>query len=171
MLTDDQLTSQLRDAFHGATDDLRYAGRVPAPRNRLALGVPTVASAAVLATLTVVWAANGSDDPAPAPEARPTSSAHRHLVTSRIQVAGFTLQGSGPADDLQLAVGAPLPDDAAPISAPEGAKAWVGTTPSGEHGLWVQAPTRNDGAMFAVLSPTWSLDQLTDLFHHGAPPR
>ena len=61
-----------------------------------------------------------------------------------------------------------VPAAATPISAPEGVKAWVGTDPeSGDHALWVDAPTRNEGHLFALLSPTWTTDQLTDLFHNG----
>jgi len=56
MLTDDQLTTQLRAAFRDATDDLRYAGRVPTPRNPYAVAAPAAASVAVVATLAGVWA-------------------------------------------------------------------------------------------------------------------
>lgn len=176
MLTDDDLTTELRAAFHGATDDLRYAGRVPAPRNRVAVGVPLAASAAVVATLAVVWA--NAPETAEAPVATPPSESPLtggyapRIVHAKIRIAGFALAGTGPADDLYAKVGADvaLPDGARPIDAPEGVKAWVGTDPrTGDHGVWVEAPTRNAGALFAVLSPTWTTQQLADLFHHGQP--
>lgn len=170
MLTDDQLTTQLRDAFHDATDDLRYAGRVPRPRSPLAVAAPVAASVAVVATLAGVWATSGSDEPVRTPQAHQGQPAKPHLVTSKIQVAGFAFSGTGPADDLYAMLQPHgLPDDATPIDAPAGVKAWVGTdAASGDHGVWVEAPTRNDGGLFAVLSPTWTIQQLTDLFY-GEP--
>ena len=167
MLTDDDLTTELRAAFRDATGDLRYAGRVPAPRSRLALGVPLAASAAVVATLAVVWANAPEDAGAPVADPPATSHAPSHVVHAKIRVAGFALSGTGPADDLHWSASVPLPDDATPIDAPEGVQAWVGTA-GAEHGLWVVAPTRNEGDLFVVLSPTWSTDQLEDLFVNGS---
>jgi hypothetical protein len=79
--------------------------------------------------------------------------------------------GEQPADDLYAVMNpGQVPGDATPIDAPAPAKAWVGTDPeTGDQALWVDAPTRNGGNLFALLSPTWTTDQLADLFHHGEP--
>lgn len=170
MLTDDDLTTELRAAFRDATGDLRYAGKVPTPRNRLALGVPLAASAAVVATLAVVWA-NASDAPAPEPEAVPPVGSHTPRVTDRIEVAGFSvsyLARETRTNDLYAVDGVSLPDDAQPIDAPAGVRAWIGKDPgTGDLGVWVETPTRNGGELFAVLSPSWTLEQLADLLRHG----
>ncbi|KQW47079.1 hypothetical protein ASC77_18015 [Nocardioides sp. Root1257] len=173
-MTDDDLTRQLGGAFRDATDDLEYAGRVPTPRSAVAtVGVPLASTAAVVAALAVVWAsAPGTDDPTPPTTAGPSAVAPP-IVTRTIEVAGFSFsyRGEARADDLyaRMSPGA-VPEDAQPIDAPDGVQAWVGTDPqSGDHALYVDAPTRNGGKLFALLSPTWTAEQLTDLFLHGQP--
>lgn len=184
MLTDDDLGRQLSGAFHHASDDLTYAGRVPAPRSTITtIGVPLATSAAVVAALAVVWAASpDTDDPAPpiaggpsvSSTPSPTAPAPR-LVTEKIEVAGFTFSyrhaaGDSLVDDLYGDMHVTVPADAKPVDAPEGVKAWVGVDPdSGDHAIYVDAPTRNGGQVFALLSPTWTEDQLVDLFHNGRP--
>ncbi|MEP9362532.1 hypothetical protein ABLE68_06160 [Nocardioides sp. CN2-186] len=176
MLTDEDLTRQLSAGYRDTTDHLSYAGKVPAPRSIPRLAVPVGATVAAAAVLTVVATTATDDSPAPTPppSAAPSVSAHPKLVTSTIKVAGYTFTyrhavGDERADDLYAVMNpGSVPDDATPISAPSPAKAWVGTDPeSGDHALWVDAPTRNDGQLFEMLSPTWTTDQLADLFHNG----
>ena len=181
MLTDDDLTRQLGSAFRGATDDLAYAGRVPTPRRpAYVLAVPAAATVAAAAVLVVAGTELG-DGPA-APEAGSTHSvapgtAGTPVVTDRIEVAGFTFSyrhvaGDERADDLYgvMHPGGGVPEDARPIEAPEGIRAWVGTYgEAGDNAVFVEAPTRNGGQLFAIASPTWSPDQLVDLFYNGSP--
>ncbi|GAA4701862.1 hypothetical protein [Nocardioides conyzicola] len=183
MLTDDDLSRQLGGAFRDASGDLQYAGRVPAPRSAITtVGVPLASSAAVVAALAVVWAsASGTDDAVPPTAGGPTASVAPttptapRLVTEKVEVAGFTFSyrhaaGDGLADDLYGDMHVTVPADAKPVDAPEGVKAWVGVDPdSGDHAIYVDAPTRNGGEVFALLSPTWTEDQLVDLFHNGRP--
>jgi hypothetical protein len=179
MLTDDQLTTQLRAAFRDATDDLRYAGRVPTPRNPYAVAVPAAASVAVVATLAGVWATSGPDEPVRTPQAHPSQAAHR-MITSTIHVAGYTFSyrhaaGVEGDDDLRAVTNpGAAPADAKPVDPPAGAidgvRAWVGTDPaSGDNAIWVQSPSRNDGRVFALMSSSWSQDELVDLFRSGSP--
>jgi hypothetical protein len=180
MLTDDDLTRQLRGAYRAATEDVGYAGAVPAPRRTAPAAVPVAATAVASAALAGAWVL-APDDPVAPPSATgaPSPSAPTHhaarMVTDTIRVAGFTFRyrhaASQPAGTL-YAVHDPgrVPDDATPISAPDGVRAWVGKdAPSGDAALWVKAPTRNGGALFALMSPTWTTDELADLFHHGDP--
>jgi hypothetical protein len=181
-LTDGDLAALLRDGYDDATRDLRYAGRVPRPRHPMAVALPVAATVAAAAVLGAVWAS--SPDGAPAPEATPSSPSTQHhdpapVSTAKLHVAGYTFRyrtsAGGPADDL-YAVQNPgaAPGDATPVDPPAGAvdgvKAWVGTDPvTGDNAIWVQSPTRNEGDVFALESPTWSSDQLVDLFLHGEP--
>lgn len=178
MLTDYDLTRQLGGAFRDVTDDLEYAGRVPTPRSAVAtVGVPLASTAAVVAALAVVWAsAPGTDETTPpTADGRPSTSATTDpaapaVVTRSIEVAGFTFsyRGEPRADDLYADGHTTVPDDAQAIDAPSGVEAWIGVDPaSGDNAVYVKAPTRNGGQVFAVLSPTWTQDQLVDLFRHG----
>jgi hypothetical protein len=181
MLTDDDLSRQLGGAFRDASGDLQYAGRVPAPRSAIAtFGVPLATSAAVVAALAAVWAASPDTDVAPPPSADgPTTTvtppSTPRTVTEKVEVAGFTFSyrhaaGDALADDLYGDMHVTVPADAKPVDAPEGVKAWVGVDPdSGNHAIYVDAPTRNGGRVFALMSPTWTEDQLVDLFHNGQP--
>jgi hypothetical protein len=186
MLTDDDLTRQLGGAFRDAAGDLEYAGRVPAPRNAAAtLGVPLAATAVAATALAAVWASStGTDDgavppsaggpTASAPATRATTAAPK-AVTRTIEVAGFTFSyrsaaGDSRADDLYADGHVTVPDGAKPVDAPTGVQAWIGADPtSGDNAIYVKAPTRNGGRVFALLSPTWTQDQLVDLFHNGRP--
>lgn len=179
MLTDDDLTRQLEDAFRASATDLAYAGRVPIARRSPSAGWLALPAIATAATLVVTGSTHDGSAPA-APEAggAPSTSAGPHLVAETITVAGYTFSyrhaagDSGPADDLYAALDvAAVPDGATPVDgAPSGVQAWVGTDPeSGDHALYVKAPTRNGGRLFAVLSPTWTEGQLSQLFLHGDP--
>ena len=183
MLTDDDLSRQLGGAFRESTEDVTYAGRVPTPRSAATtIGVPLASTAAVVAALAVVWASAPDTDDATPPTAAPSATPAPtpdapapKLVTEKIEVAGFTFSyrhaaGETRADDLYADGHVTVPDDATPIEAPEGVKAWLGKDPeSGDNAVYVKAPTRNGGVVFALLSPTWTTDQLADLFHNGDP--
>ncbi|CAI9400623.1 hypothetical protein [Nocardioides sp. T2.26MG-1] len=178
MLTDDDLTRQLGAAFRGATDDLEYAGRVPTPRRpAYVLALPAAATVATAAALVVAGAGTPHDTPhPPAAVTSPSTSPSTRVVTDRVEVAGFTFSyrhvaGDARVDDLYgvMHPGA-VPEDARPIEAPEGVHAWVGTyAATGDNALFVEAPTRNGGDLFAIASPTWTPDELVDLFHNGSP--
>jgi len=182
MLTDDDLTRQLGGAFRASTGDLEYAGRVPVPRSAAAtVVVPLASTAAAAAALAFVWAsAPATDDAVPPSADGPTASAPATsptptVVTETLEVAGFTFTyrstgGDARADDLYADGRVTVPDDAEPIDAPSGVQAWIGVDPtSGDNAVYVTAPTRNDGRTFAILSPTWTKEQLVDLFRHGQP--
>ena len=181
MLTDDDLTRQLGSAFRDATDDLTYAGRVPTPRRpALLVAVPAAATVAAAATLVVAATGSPSGD-APVSRATPThhatsgadASASGTVVTDEIEVAGFTLRyqrTAGEPDPIRLVDGLEVPADARSVSAEPPAQAWVGTDPStGDAALWLKAPTRNEGRLFALVSSVWTQDQLVDLLHNGSP--
>ncbi|KRC48948.1 MULTISPECIES: hypothetical protein [unclassified Nocardioides] len=177
MLTDDDLTRQLEAAFREASADLRYDRRVPTARRTPSTGWLAVPAVATVAALAV---AGGADEsPAPAPEAGhgPTATPGPRWTTDTVTVAGYTFTyrhapGERLVDDLHADLSpARPPDDATAIAgAPAEVDAWVGTDPdSGQHALWVEAPTRNGGRLFALLSPSWTEDQLKDLFLNGEP--
>lgn len=178
MLTDDDLTRQLGGAFRDATGDLQYAGKVPTPRSPIVtVGVPLASTAAAVAALAVVWAsAPGTDETtSPRADGSPSTSASPEaggpaVVTHSIKVAGFSYsyRGGERADDLYALTHVTVPDDAKPIESAGTGEAWIGVDPtSGDNAVYVKAPTRNAGQVFAVLSPTWTQDQLVDLYRHG----
>ncbi|GAW48755.1 MULTISPECIES: hypothetical protein [unclassified Nocardioides] len=185
MLTDDDLTRQLGSAFREEAGDLEYAGRVPTLRRTGAVALPIAATAAVAGVLVAVAATNADDPvgpgttiagPSSGTGTSPGAAATPRLVTDTIEIAGYTYTyqhavGEQLADDLYAVMNpGEVPADARPLDAPAPARAWVGTDPtSGDTALWVEAPTRNGGHLFALLSPTWTTDQLADLFHHGEP--
>ncbi|MFC6342117.1 hypothetical protein ACFP8W_09020, partial [Nocardioides hankookensis] len=103
-------------------------------------------------------------------DATTTSPSAPEVVTRTIEVAGFVFsyRGEPRADDLYADGHVTVPDDATSIDAPSGVEAWIGVDPaSGDNAVYVKAPTRNGGEVFAVLSPTWTQDQLVDLFRNG----
>jgi hypothetical protein len=184
MLTDDDLTRQLGGAFRDATADLEYGGRVPAPRTTAAtIGVPLASTAAVVAALAVVWASSpDTEDTAPpsadgpSASAAPSTAAPAHaaeLVTDTIEVAGFTFSyrhapGQPAAEVIHVFVPDGLPDGVRPVDVPEPSKAWVGTDPrSGEVAIYLKAPSRFDGRLFGVSSPSLSEDQMITFLHTG----
>jgi hypothetical protein len=171
MLTDDHLTRELGAAFREATQDLGYAGQVPTPRRTPLLLVPAVALSAT-AVVLVAGSLGDSQVAQPAMLPHPTAAAQPRLVTDTVTFAGYTFS-------YQRRLGAPDPlrAELAPHGLPEGvrkvavdgpAKAWVGTDPSsGDTALYVRAPTRNGGRLFALLSSTWTEDELVHLLHTG----
>ncbi|GAA0264664.1 hypothetical protein [Cryptosporangium japonicum] len=177
MLTDDDLSRRLETAFSNATSGLTYTGTVPEARRTPSAGwlaLPVVAAVGVgLSALTTHPAPNPPSTSQPmsdAPVAHPAP-----MVTDTVTLAGLTLTYRHPAgepDPLRSSPDpGPVPEDARPITAPDGVRAWVGTDPkSGDAALWVEAPTRNEGRLFALYSSVWTQDQLAELFHSGSTP-
>jgi hypothetical protein len=186
LLTDDDLTRELGEAFHAATTDLTYRGRTRPPRG-IGPALPAAAASAVLVAVAI-GAVNVADHPHPAvghsagrpsvggPNvAGPPAAKARKLVTETMTLAGFTItfqHASGAPDPVvaELVVGGlPAGVRTVPLTGTE-ARVWVGTDPkSGDNALYVKAPTRNGGRLFALLSTTWSQHQLIDLVKEGTP--
>jgi hypothetical protein len=176
MLTDDDLTRELRAAFRGATADLNYTGRTRPPR-AMSVVLPTVATAATLAAVAVGVGATGGHHPPAArsvvgPVVAPSAGTTTKLVTKTIKLAGFTLtyqSAAGAPSPLYWKVGfGKIPAEAREVHV-TGTKArvWAGKDPStGHNALYVKTPTRDGGTLFALYSPTWSEHQLIALFKH-----
>jgi hypothetical protein len=181
MLTDDDLTLELEAAVRSGTADLAYNGR-RRPRRIAPVAVPLAAATVAITAVAISVTTSG---PAPAPTAAPTAAptgtstgtaptaTGTPMVTDTIRLAGFTLtyqHARGETAPLYATMDASLPDGVTAVSAPDGVQAWVGKDPvHGGNALWVKAPTRNDGRLFALHSDSWTTDQLVDLFHHGSP--
>jgi hypothetical protein len=185
-LTDDDLTRELGEAFRTATTDLTYRGRTRPPR-RVPVALPVAAVAATMAVVAV-GAVHATDNHHPvgartaiAPANRRPTGVHpsvartHRLVTKTLTLAGFTItfqHAAGAPDPVfaELDV-ASLPAGASPVAlSGTEAKAWVGTDPqTGDNAVYVKVPTRNGGRLFAVLSATWSQDQLVDLLKAPNP--
>lgn len=183
MLTDDDLSRVLRTTFDRATDGLVYNGITPTARRTPSpawLALPAVAASAVVA----VTATTGSPTaqlriPSSSTQTSgPTSSPS--VVTADFEVAGYTVRyrgaGPAPADDLRWETDVTRPADAQQVDASElgdvadGVEAWVGTDPdSGDNALYLTSPIRNGGREFAVVSATWSLQQLQSLVFTAGP--
>lgn len=188
MLTDDDLTRDLRAAFHDTTTDLRYDGPVPAgphtPVWARAGWVALPAAAAVAATVVVVGGqqTDVTAPPAAAPStgapALPGSSASPSgdaLVTDTIEVAGYTMTYRRPADaappEEHLFSPDAVPDGAREVTFAEmsPARAWVGTDPAtGDPTLYLDAPTRNDGHLMGLSIPGFDEAALIDLLKNGS---
>lgn len=188
MLTDDDLTRDLRAAFHDTTSELRYDGPVPAgPRTPVwarAGWVALPAAAAVAATVVVVGGQR-TDVTAP-PSAAPStgtplapgssgSPADDALVTDTIEVAGFSMTYRRPADaappEEHLFSPDVVPDGAREVIFPEmsPARAWVGTDPAtGDPTLYLLAPTRNNGHLMGLSVSGFGEAELVDLLKHGS---
>jgi hypothetical protein len=176
MLTDDQLSRDLGDAFRAASEGVTYTGRRQPPRSTAPVALSIGAAAVVVAGAIGVVIATDEQAAPPAgaaPAAVPEPP--RAMVGDSISLAGVTLRYErevGSPDPLRerLDVDAP-PDDATPVPLPgTEAQAWVGVDPeSGDNALYLQAPTRNGGRLFALLSPTWTQDQLVELLRNGTP--
>lgn len=183
---DDQLTARLADAFRESTEHLTWSGRVPVARRTPSpnwLAVPALAAASAVAAAVVVAdggspvpggpVATGSASPAPT-----TTGPTLAVVTDEITVAGYTMTyrhdaGEPLVDDLYAVDVDALPDGAVQVALPDpapGVEAWVGTDPAtGHHGVYVVSPIRNGGDLVALLSPTWTLEQMESLSLVGMP--
>ncbi|HTW16665.1 MAG TPA: hypothetical protein VMF51_16135 [Nocardioides sp.] len=185
MLTDDDLTRDLRAAFSDATDDLTYDAlaptvrRTPAWASRGWLALPAVAATAavaVVATGPQAGVGTVADPPSGTPTAPTTSAAPPatepplELVTERFEVAGFTIAYRRPADQgpmtLHVFRREALPDDARPIDLPGEPRrsAWIGTDDSsGDGALYLRDGGRAGEKWLAVASPGVSAAELRDL--------
>jgi hypothetical protein len=179
MLTDDDLTRELGAAFRAETHALSYTGR-RRPRRTAVMAVPvaavTVAIAAVAVNATLGSGTTTPPSPAVAvPSSGPsTPAAAPRPVTAKFRFAGYTFtyqraQGQTAPIVASMEPG-PVPDGFTPVSAPNGAKAWVGKDPqNGDNAIYVQIADRNGGQLFSLHSPVWTQDELVDFFHHGTP--
>lgn len=175
MLTDDELTQELGAAYRGRTADLTYGGR-RRPRRTAVAAVPVAAVTVAIAALAISVATN---DAAPGPStaggpASPISSAapQKKVVTDTIDLAGYSFtydRVEGETAPLYATMATELPEGVTPVAAPDGVKAWVGKDARGDNALYVKAPTRNGGQLFALHSSVWSQDELVDLFRNGTP--
>lgn len=177
MLNDEDLTHQLGAAFRSSTADLTYEGR-RRPRRTAVAVVPLAAVGIAVAAIGVNAALSGSPTTPGAPVAlgTPTASATptARTVTEKIELAGFAMS-------YQRTVGEPapvyavefdaLPDDVTPVPLTgTDAKAWVGKDPgNGDNAVFIKAPTRNGGNLFALESASYSQDELVDIVKNGAP--
>jgi hypothetical protein len=176
MLTDDDLTNELGAAFRDSAGEMRYHGR-RRPRRTAVVAVPAVAVGASLAAVAIAATVNAGDDPSPRPIASaPTTSTvptPAPLGTEKVRVAGYTFTYQRAETEktapLIATMATELPDGLTPVSATNGAKAWVGKDPKGDNAIYVRAPTRNGGNLFELHSSIWTQDQLVDLFHKGTP--
>jgi hypothetical protein len=181
MLTDDDLTRSLGSAFQDATEGLIYTGRTRPPRQVLSTVLPAMAAGAVLTGAAVAAIETGNHTtPAVGASVRPaphhlSSTAARHpskktLVTRKVRLAGFTITyraAAGSPVQLYAEVGlSSVPDSATPVSTTNpNAKTWIGTEPStGDNALYIQFSDGNDDQLYALVSPTWTQQQLIDAF-------
>ncbi|PUA82709.1 hypothetical protein [Nocardioides currus] len=186
MLTDDDLTRQLRAAFTDDTADLAYDRAAPRVRTRPLWARPgVVALPAVGAVAAAVVVLGSPGDPTP-PERPSASSAapstlstptRGAVVTEEITLAGMTFtyeRGAGDEsiDDQFLRVYDPgrLPAWAAPVELESGAaaKVWVGQDPAnGSVSMFVDSPARWEGRLTGLASPTLTVEQMTSIATTG----
>jgi hypothetical protein len=188
VLTDDDLTRQLRAAFEEDTRHMTYDGAVPRVRTRPAWAAPgwvaLPAAGAVAAAVLVLGSTGDATSPATpdattAPPSRTPSatSTPADTVTETFTLAGMTFtyeRGADevPLDDQFLRVYDPgeLPGWARPVELESGASAevWVGQDPAtGDVSMFVSSPERWGGALTGLASPTLSVEQMTELARTG----
>lgn len=164
MLTDDELTSELRAAFREQAASVTYNGR-RCPRNRTAVALPAAVAAVALAAGLGVALHPAASVTRPLASASPSSA----MVNKTISLAGFTIhfkERAGAPDPVRAVFSVrSLPPGAQPVPLTDSAaKAWVGTDPaSGDNALYLQSPVRNGGQLFALVSPSLDKAQLIAL--------
>lgn len=184
MLTDDDLTRQLGEAFRHDAREMTYDGPVPQVRTRPAWARPgLVALPAAGAVAAAVLVAGSLGDPAPPATPGTSTAAPRpagpagRTVTEEVHLAGMTFtyeRGAGdPAlDDQFLREYDPgrLPAWAEPVELEQGAsaKVWVGQDPgTGTVSMFVQSPGRWEGRLVGLASPSIDVEQMTSLAQTG----
>jgi hypothetical protein len=187
VLTDDDLTRQLRAAFEEDTRGVRYDGAVPRVRTRPAWAAPgwvALPAAGAVAAAVLVLGSTGTPTPATpgtatAPPSRTPSatSTPATTVTDTFTLAGMTFtyeRGADdvPLDDQFLRVYDPgqLPAWAEPVALESGASAevWVGQDPAtGDVSMFVSSPERWSGALTGLASPSITVEQMTSLARTG----
>lgn len=190
MLTDDDLTRDLRAAFHDAADDLTYDGAVPTVRRTPAwaqagwLALPAAAAAATVAVLVagpgpggVTTAVPPNADPATTapptsstsstPTAEPIEPEELALVTEEFQVAGFTIsyQRHASEEPHTMTISSPssVPAGARKVTFPgqEPERGWVGTRDDSDDGVfYFEDPDSSDGRLLAISFPGLDEDAL-----------
>jgi hypothetical protein len=185
MLTDDDLTRQLSAAFRADTQDLVYAGRRRPPA-AMAVTLSTTAAAGVAAAAVVGAVALTDGSGSPNTHGRHVTSAitsgptkaHHHggQVSQTLELAGFSITYSYPAGSpnpvIARAIKGGLPQSAQPLSLDRpDAHAWSGTDPmTGDTAVYVKLDRPGDlGAIFALESSTWTVDQLRNLLQNPVP--
>jgi hypothetical protein len=191
MLTDDDLTRELGDAFRAATAEMTYTGRTR-PRRRMVVALPAVAGVVVLAAVTAgaldgssathqhartAAAGAGFIHPAPVRPATTSGSPASNpvLVTKTMKLDGFTIsfqRAAGDPDPVFAETGLKgLPTGVRRVPATRpGFREWIGKDPkTGDNALYVKAPNRSGRQLFALLSPTWSQQRLIKLFEAPSP--
>jgi hypothetical protein len=181
MLTDDELTRSLGRAFQEATEGLTYTGRTRPPRQVLSTVLPAVATGAVL-TGAAVGVMQTSHPSTPAVGASVRSAPHHSsstaaphpakntLVTRKVRLAGLTIAyqaAAGSPVQLYAEVGfSSVPESATPVTTTNpNAKTWIGTQLStGDNALYVQFEDGNIHQLYALVSPTWTQQQLINAF-------
>jgi hypothetical protein len=167
VLTDDDLSSQLRTAMQ-RVPDLTYDRPVPRVRRSttpVLLAVPALATAGIVAALAL-------PADAPAPTSSSALSPTTELVTVSTTVAGMTLTYERAADAEEPftvdVTTAEVPSDARELAVDGSARAWVGTDPAtGETAAWLTSPVRNGGQTFTLLAPDLTQDQLAAIVLGG----
>lgn len=187
MLTDDDLTRQLREAFEDDTRGVTYDAAVPRVRTRPAWAAPgwvALPAAGAVAAAVLVLGSTGDPQPttpgaATAPPSRTPSatSTPADTVTETFTLAGMTFtyeRGADevPLDDQFLRVYDPgkLPGWARPVELESGASAevWVGQDPAtGDVSMFVSSPERWGGALTGLASPSITVEQMTSLARTG----
>jgi hypothetical protein len=170
MLTDDQLTHELADAFRATTDGMAYDGRVPrGPRTPMYVA-PIVAVAGA-AALAVVATSGGGAKPAVvhagtgAPPTAMKPSSRVELVTREIRLAGYTMSYTEPSADhpMVATVITSVPASAGSVQGDDPTtQYWIGVDPSTgwETGYVVAA----DGFKAAIGSADATRDELLAMF-------
>jgi hypothetical protein len=187
VLTDDDLTRQLRAAFEEDTRGVSYDGAVPRVRTRPAWAAPgwvALPAAGAVAAAVLVLGSTGTPTPATlgtatAPPSRTPSatSTPATTVTDTFTLAGMTFTYERGADDMPLddqflRVYDPgqLPAWAEPVALESGASAevWVGQDPdTGDVSMFVSSPARWGGALTGLASPSITVEQMTSLARTG----
>lgn len=188
MLTDDDLTRQLSDAFRDDAGEMTYDRGAPRPRTRPAWARPgLVALPAVGAVAAAVLVFGSIDDPTP-PATRDVTTAAPSAGTAtagetggsdspseEIELAGMTFTVRHQAADATMGLLAQYPLDALPawaepveLESGASAKVWVGVDPAtGRATMVVESPVRWGGQLTGLASPDLSLEQMTEVARSG----
>jgi hypothetical protein len=172
MLTDDELTTRLRDAFHESAPDLRYGGRVPHVRRTGGLAAASVLAAATAVALAPAalereQAAPPHTVPSPARTTAPQHSVVRTLRLGALRFAYASTNGSGDLLYLVVGSGHGVPPDAekADIDAAGHAEVWFAHDPAdGEPQVYVRP--QGSSLVYGILAPGWTREQLTFMLQH-----
>jgi hypothetical protein len=188
MLTDEELTTRLRAAFHETVPELTYAGPVPqVRRGHTGLVATSALAAAAALVLTPAALQRGDDRPSRGvPSATP--GAHRSSPAQHGRVYTFDLGGfrlsfasdEGDPDDVYFYLGPDLtvPSDAEKLDLGLPYDVWYVDNPaSGQPQIYVGHRTCPDTAegcngeppqleIFGILAPGWTKDQLVYLIEH-----